>query len=242
MLAPSVDTPSYVGHALDWKVEASSAARFVEAAADHADFVQLVGASLGGDLVPFVVQQLSDEIKARLQVVIVDAPAGADTLMALPSWSAGFMASSFGRLATPIGLIRIPPKEDEITVPSQVVQQRMSGEHFDDDVAWKRYIIERAKKELKGHSARLWRSQIAWMIRIVRDGSLAEACKSLEGLDVTYLVCTGKGNGVVRQPEALAWWGAHVDGLKVEEVNATHCGFLQNQPEFAEAFRKILER
>ncbi len=233
ILARSVYSPTYAGNKFRANAEVKAAVESVGMAVEHADRVQLVGASFGGDLVPFVVQSLPDEVKSRLKVIVVDAPAGASTLKALPSWSAGFMVSPFGRLATPIGLIRIPPKPDEITAPR-------SGRQLDGET-WKRYVIQRARRELKGHSARQWRSQVALMIKMERDGSLAKACESLHGLDVTYMACVGKGNGVVAQPAAVQWWVTHVPGLKVMEVDATHCGFLQNLPEFAAAFRDILK-
>lgn len=187
------------------------------------DRVGLVGASLGGVLAPFVVSQLASSVRERLKIVIVDAPAGIKTMVdPMARWA------SLARLVSPVTRhIKVPvtgemlPRDDQITTS------------FD---RWRLYEI--AKRDLSGHKVSTLVGQTAWMDRVERDGSLAEACKALVGLDVVYMVCA-EWNATIRQPRAVEWWQAQVPTLRVVEVKATHCGFLQNQPEFVDTFRDI---
>lgn len=218
--------PTYFGNTFHVDAEVAMAVAQVEAAARGATSVELIGASLGGNVAPFVVEQLSDEARDKLKIVIVDAPAGAKTLFDPMAKFARF-GSGFSfvtrHMKVPVSDDMLP-KLDEISLG------------LDPDK-----VREQARLDLADHKLSMLISQTAWMTKIVRNGSLAEACKSFTGLDVTYLACVHPGNGVVRQPIAQEWWQSHVVDLRVKEVHATHCGFLQNQLEFVEAFRGILE-
>lgn len=188
------------------------------------DQVGLVGASLGGALTPFVVSRLAGSVRERLKVVIVDAPAGLETMVdPMAHWA------SLARLASPITRhIDVPVTDDMLPRAAQITSRL---DH------WRLY--ETAKRDLSGHKVSTLVGQTAWMAKVVRDGSLAEACKALRGLDVVYVVCAPEWNATIRQPQAVEWWRTRIPTLRVVEVKATHCGFLQNEPEFEDVFREI---
>lgn len=186
--------------------------------------VALVGASFGGMLIPFVVSRLAGSVRDRLKIVIVDAPTGLDTIIdPMARWA---------RLATLASLVTrhidVPVSEDMLPKLDEI-----------SDGLDERRIRAIARRNVTGHKLSALIGPTAWMARVGCDGSLAEACKSLRGLDVTYVACIHPGNGVVRQPRAVAWWRQHVPTLRVVRVEATHCGFLQNEPEFVEVFRDV---
>lgn len=221
--------------------------------------VHLVGASMGGIHVPFVINALPDywlNIGGIGKIILVDAPTGAETMTEikkrepfsnllaslLASRAAGSVLST--RLGDKIvGTFAEPPKLDEITVPDEATRERLAWDYwagtFITDERWKQYVMVRGEESLQKFTGEQWWRWMSWMIKVGRDGSLARACESLWGLDVTYMSCTHPGNGVVMQPEAATWYRAHIPGIKVMDVVGTHCGFLQNQPEFADAFRAI---
>lgn len=203
----------------------------------------LVGASLGGMLAPFVVREMrrrldSSElgVLSNLRIVIIDAPSGATSMKAVSPLASRVIASPFGHLLRPLAHIKVLPKEEYIQVPDvstmfEIADRAMS------DAEWHAYVKQRAKQELSGHSSKLWLEQLRWMIRVGADGSLAEACKALDGVNTAHLQCTGPANDVLTV-DASTWWYDSVPGLKTFWVEAAHCGFLQQAP----AFRKILAK
>ena len=198
-----------------------------------------IGASLGGDEVPFVVRRFRrsrpDVDPKNIHAVMVDAPAG---LESLKDPMAKFMQyRAIAQIAgTVTSLVNVPvgdnvlPKPDDITVPS---------EFSSDPDAYKSSIIDAARGYMSGYKLGLLARQSNRMIRIVKDGSLEEACKSLIGTDVYYVICE-RGNDVVEQPMAYRWVKDRVLNLIDVPVSGTHCGFLQNAPEFNDAFRWIV--
>lgn len=213
--------------------------------------IDLVGESMGGMKIPFLVDSLSPADRARLgKIIIVDAPTGAETMKALPNWFAPALASGLvawgmaGRIGDAlVAKMTDPPKLDEITTPdrqtAEMIMQRYGSIHTYDE--WSEFVAEESIRGLSGFSGRMWQSWLAWMIQVGRDHSLEKACMSLAGLDVTYVACVHPGNSVVAQPSAANWWRTRVPGIKEHAVSATHSGFLQNQPELAAAIRKILD-
>ena len=216
--------------------------------------VVLVGSSMGGMQIPFIIEDYRNKYTSaakdleQLKIIIVDAPTGAETMKALPNFAAGLLASGAGRMVLGSSLgdklvakMSEPPKDDEITIPSDDVMRRLTGGKLFSDADYKAWVKATAIEGLKGYSGLLWWSQMRWMINAGKSHQLDEAIASLHELDVTYLACTHPGNGVVAQPSAMDWWAARLPTMKRAEVYGTHCGYLQNQPEFAAAFRAILE-
>lgn len=197
--------------------------------------IRIVGASLGGMEVPFVIErylQLNPDVDTRaFHAVFVDAPSGLESLI---NPQAKFMKSSFVAAITAHlpAFIKVPvsdnalPKWDDITAPCE-----------EDVEAYKIGVINDARRCMKGYRFSLLLDQTHQMIEMVEDGSLERACKSLEGVRSTYVRCT-RSNDVVK-PLAVRRWHEYVPHLEVVEVAGTHCGFLQNQPEFSEVFTKI---
>jgi len=212
--------------------------------------VLLVGASLGGMLVPFVVREIrellipDEDVLSGLRCVIIDAPSGAKTMKAVGPFASRVITSPFGHLLRPLAHVKVLPKDDYIEVPDTETTREIAGEAM-SGVAWRAYIKGRAKQELGGHSSKLWLEQLRWMIRVGDDGELTKvcdlekACASLAGIDVAYLQCCGAGNDVVT-PDASGWWHDVVPGIKMFWVEAAHCGFVQQAPTFRGALTKIL--
>lgn len=200
----------------------------------------LVGASMGGMQIPFIVEGLSPSQRRMLgKIVLVDAPTGAATMKEMPTQLAGLVESPLGApiMALINQFMLKPPKDREIDLPSDWQERQLHDPTFTEQ-SWREQVKLRAMANMRGFSGRIYHNWTSWMIRVGRDGSLARAAHSLRGLDVTYLACTSLGNGTVRQPDAYDWWEEHTDA-KVVEVDAVHCGFLQQQAKFEEAFRRI---
>ncbi len=200
--------------------------------------IRFVGASMGGMEVPFIIERFRaqnlDVDPARLHAVLVDAPCGLDSLL-------NPMAKFLPYIGLPLAhllpsFVQVPvgddalPKPDGITVPLDSV----------DPEAYKREIIEKAKVYMSGYSLSQLIDQTRWMIKVGGDGSLARACKALDGSRTTYVRCT-RSNDVVK-PFAADHWRMWVSDLELVDVPATHCGFLQNQPEFRHVLNRIFAR
>lgn len=184
----------------------------------------LVGTSLGGMLIPFVMAQSNLIVRQRLRIVIVDAPGGAETIInPMARWA------SLARLASPITRYIDVPVTDEMLPRTDQTTTSLEP----------RLLQQIARRNLEGHKLSMLVGQTAWMRRVGRDGSLAQACRSLLDHDVTYVVCAPEWNSAVHQPSALTWWQNHVPSMKVVWLKATHGGFLQNTPEFADLFRIV---
>lgn len=206
--------------------------------------VNVVGASLGGVIAPFAIEKLRQlnpgADMSKWHVVMVDTPCGADTLVdknakfLTPSLVSGAVTSLLPAFVkAPIEL----PKWDEITVPP--IEERHYGhrEHTDDQ--YKQWVIEQSSRMLGIYPLALKLNQVHWMNKVARDGSFERACRNgLAGVRTTYFRCT-MGSGTVKPTaaEKLQQWIPHMD---IVDINATQCGFLQNQPEFDQAFRREL--
>lgn len=207
--------------------------------------VVVLGSSFGGDISAFVHQRLQAnhaDIDDWLRLIIVDAPAGIRTFVAVPGWLSPYLVTSwFGTMifsvigwvtllinrSTSMGL----PKDEYITRPAPDVMQHMAGRSDFSEEKWRDWVKQTAKKYLSGHSVKLWRRQIQWMTTVFEDGPLEEAARSLTGHNVWYIQCTD-GNAVVAQPEAQEWWTQFIPSERVKTVFAPHCGYLQMQHEF----------
>lgn len=211
--------------------------------------VILIGSSLGGCLAAFIVERLRSQTNGLdwLRVIIVDAPSGAKTFKGfekLPSW---LITSWFGAVflrvfgALMMWISRIGPglpKDAYITKPPRDVVAWLTGDADMSLIDWQKWVKQTAKECLRGHSASVWARQIRWMTSIGDDGSLGAAAVSLIGVHTVYIACTD-GNDVVTQPDAASWWQCHT-GARVLQVRAPHCGYLQMQHEFWQAFHGML--
>jgi len=205
----------------------------------------LVGASVGGMMIPFIVgklRRLMPDIRLdMLRCVIIDAPFGVETMIAARrSRLAGYLIRSpFGHVLRPLASIKVGPRDKYIETPDADMMRQIAGETR-TDAGWHAYVKERAIDELTGHSSRQWLEQIRWMTRVGHDGSLHRACQGMMGVDTAYLACTGPANDVVTQPLASEWWAASLPDLRMYGVNAAHCGFVQQAPTFRGALAEIL--
>lgn len=211
--------------------------------------VTLIGSSMGGMQVPFVVEHCrkkhpSDDLSWLRKEVIVDPPTGADTMIAVkPKFVAPVVASSLWRLtiAHLIARIKVGPKDYAITIPSQEVMRELAGSAM-SDAEWKEWITATQLASLEGYSSDLQWSWTNWMITVGRDGSYAKALQSLRGLNATYIAAVSPWNDVVAQPQAVEWHLKQCPTLKRIDIAAAHCGggYWQNQPEYATAFASAL--
>lgn len=213
--------------------------------------VTLLGSSLGGMQMAFVVQALRKKLPQNnfewLKVILVDSPNGSRTCKGLewvPSggllaWLAMSILRVFGFFIMWIGRMGPGlPKDDEISQPSPAVMAKLGGRSDMTTEEWKQHVKATAKQGLKGHKVSVWAHQVRWMAKVGADGSLQEAAQALRGIDVTYLMCTD-GNGTVVQPDAANWWSEY-SGAEVIEVASPHCGYLQKQVEFDRVFVDLL--
>lgn len=207
--------------------------------------VTLIGASLGGMMIPFIVEELRRLMPGAplsgLRCVIIDAPFGVESMIAAgcSPFVGCVIRSPFGQLMRPLASIKIGPKDQYIEIPDNNTMREIAGETR-TDAGWRAYVKRRAIEELSGHSSKQWLEELRWMTQVGLDGSLCRACKALSGVDATYLACLSAGNDVVQQPVAAMQWQRNTSGLRVVEVNAVHCGFLQQAPTFRGVLVKIL--
>ncbi len=207
--------------------------------------VILAGSSLGGMLIPFVVDLWRQRDLGlhldRLKVVIEDAPSGVESMMAAfcSPMLGKLITSPFGNVLRPLSQIKIGPKDEYIEIPSPDIQYQLAGRAMSAD-DWRAWVKAESIKGLTGFTGDAWLSQLRWMITVGRDGSLAEAIQALNGIDVTYIACLGAGNDVVKQPYALDWWVRHVPGLQILRIEATHCGHLQQVLTFGQVFAQAM--
>lgn len=197
--------------------------------------LRIIGASMGGMEVPFVVGKVlkaRPELASRLEVVLIDAPSGLKSLanpMAKVMKSglvAGVVTNILPKFVTVPGG---PPDRSSITVPADAAQLA--------DV-YKDQVIETAKEYMSGFPMSLFLDQTRWMIAIRESGILPKAAEVLRRVKVTYVKCTLQDD-VVNNDIAAADWLKWCPNIDVVEVQGIHCGFLYNQPEFTELFGKM---
>ena len=198
---------------------------------ENEDPVRFVGASMGGMLTPFIIQELRNRYEGvrpeTLQALIVDAPSGLESM-------ANRNAYLLGNRAIASALESIPPwvtapvwlpANNEITVPSTLLS---SPDNY------KNQVRRSTAQRLSGFALSLWADKINWMASVGRNGTLKDACRSHDQVDTTYVVCTRR-NKQVKQPRAVEDWDRWVDSRRAY-VNAGHCAFHQNNEEFVEFF------
>lgn len=190
----------------------------------------IVGASMGGQIVPFVVEYLRGMLRgnldgSRVRVVLVDPACGLASIadpMAHRYLSHPALAAPLSGIVGLLG-VNVPvsdnmlPQADEISAPD------------------KEQVRELAKEHLSGHKLSLLMRQTRWMIESERNGSLDRAVQSLAGLEVSYIK-SSVGDSPIVQPHSVDWWSERVPQMNVIDVDGTHCGFLQNPDEFNDAF------
>lgn len=205
----------------------------------------LVGSSVGGMLIPFIVGKLHrlmpDLPLDLLRCVVIDAPFGVETMIATRrSPLAGFLIRSpFGHVLRPLAFIKVGPQDKYIDLPDPGMRYEIAGKAVSEG-DWPEYVKRRFNKELTGHGSMRWLEQLRWMTRVGHDGSLHRACLAMTGVKTSYLACMGPANDVVTQPLASEWWAASLPDLELHRVNAAHCGFVQQAPTFRGALAEIL--
>ncbi len=225
---------------IDWAIDAIMTA--------HAtgNKVVLIGSSLGGVQVPFVLQELLNQRSYDdfrwLKVIMVDPPWGVQTMIgAMCSKFVGkFLMSPLGVLVMPLSMIKVPPKDEFIECPSDDVMFELAG--FDmDEPTWRSRVKQLAIRGLTGYSGQLWLSQIRLMIEVEQNGALAKACEVLRFFSVTLVRCDGPGNEVVRQPLAADLHKEAAPSIEIVGVAGVHCGYLQQPDLFRGVIHSVLE-
>jgi hypothetical protein len=217
----------------------------IDMAAKNSQSITLIGSSLGGMQLPFIVGAyrvygLRKDIP--MKSIIIDAPTGAETMVQVPLGRFGetVVMSPFGQLLKPLAYIKIGPKDSLIHVPeTEELMIEVAGKAMTSE-QWRSWVKDRAVKGLSGHSARLWLSQLRWMISVGRNGLLEERCRALQDDDITYIACLGSGNDVVCQPAAASWWEEVLNAEVVKVEDGVHCGYLQQACHFREVLSKVM--
>lgn len=201
--------------------------------------INLVGASMGGQIAPFVVKRFRETYPNydmdQFRVVLVDAPWGLPTLTdgMARLLSSRVVAKSIVGLTGAFGMML--PVGDDMLPQWDEITTGVSVPGLDDNSWAKERVVETARQDLTGHPFSLFIDSTHWIIKSAADGSLDEAVEWLSGVRTTYLRCT-MGKSPIKQPLAVESWNAMLRNLETLDVAATHCGFLQNQPEFEAAF------
>jgi pimeloyl-ACP methyl ester carboxylesterase len=197
--------------------------------------VTLIGASLGGMMVTWVVALLRHERVdlSRLRIIIVDAPAGVATMKEVPSGAGWFVSGvTKGKLSPSLNakfgknlLAKMvkPPRLENIDVPD--------GE---DPAAYKQRIIDESMAGMAGHKLTMYWSQLGWM---TGHGGNNLPLAALDHVEAIYVACVGP-NETIKQPATADVWWPHVD--EVYNVPTAHCAFREQQPVFVKAFEELL--
>lgn len=209
----SVDVRSYSGHGFDLVRIAKTVARDVNMYHRYNIDVVIVGASIGG-LVGFeALKDINNPDKVKL--VMIDSPHGVSTMTAFPDRLAILTRIFKGApLPNVIGnrlleKMKVGPKREFIDFPVDVDEDR----HFET-------ITVKALAGLSGHQFSMWWSQLVTMVHhrptVVDDEA-----------EISYVACLGEANDVVTQSLARERWQETIPQLRVVEIEAAHCGFLQ---------------
>ncbi|MGB4762560.1 MAG: alpha/beta hydrolase family protein [Candidatus Saccharimonas sp.] len=208
--------------------------------------VTLVGSSMGGMQVPFVVAWLLSRFGQRqldrLHVIVVDPPSGVDSMIgAKNSKRVGAMLTSpLGHVVRPLSWVKIGPRDEFIEIPSTEVMTSLAGESMQPQ-EWREWVKVTSVDTLRGSSSSTWLADLRWMVTVGRDGSLLRTCGLLERVaSATYIACMGPGNDVVLQPHAAEVWQDTVPSLVVRELPTVHPGYLQQVMTFRSAFQHVL--
>lgn len=202
--------------------------------------VTLVGASLGGRLIPDVLERMLDtrlhvSHMTQLRCVLVDAPYDGESLAAIPE-----IALPLARLAlkfTPSTqandgygkwlmnrLFNDLPKDDAIVVPNDEI----------DAAAYRHRIKQTAARNLAGHDFAQLYTQLRYMATTSKMAHLLDRVERSH-----YVECTRR-NVTIRQPQAVTAYREAAAKLHVQTVETAHCAFLEAQPVWNQAFATIL--
>ncbi len=187
--------------------------------------IRVFGTSMGGVMTPFLMRELRKEHDpALLEAIIVDAPSGLQSLVSNKAFLLGDrrVVGAFSILPSWISAPVIIPPRKHVSIPPDMPTSR-------DNYLWQ---FERlAFQRLSGFPISLWAQEIYWMIKVARNGTLARACESHDGIWTTYIRCLLHNISV--KPCAARDWQSWID-LTLLDVSATHSGFHQNSWEFTQ--------
>lgn len=234
-ILPVLDTFLEEGNALtvnytgdDWSTQAVAYA--VEGAiTDDKDIkrITLVGISIGAYVAPHVIHLLSDELRQKTDLLVIDAPFGGDTLMvptpvrwllergAMSVWPVGSLVYRFGKIL---------PKDENIEMPGMLTAK--------EEEEYKQRIIETARKNLSGHSWRQYAAQVQYMaveeppIELLR----------IYNTRVVYIMCSPEKNATIRQPLAAIRWEQALSNFKRYDMPTAHAAFLEDAPAWSIEF------
>lgn len=215
-----------------------------EFAPKRGERLTVVAISCGANFAPFFLQKMRPEQRRRTKVVLIDPPAGADTLKGLPGpavpllrlWSPpeSFDGSWFGRkFMDGVESDRVDPAY--IDMPSPELRERIAGRPVSEE-EWPDYVDEMSIQGISGHSG----YQMLWMTKFMekapRTGVMWDAAQSMVNMDVTLVACMSPGNVVIKQPLAANRWKRMLPSIKVVEADLVHPGALQ----YAAGFNAVL--
>lgn len=230
---PTISGMDYRGEHFDPRTSVNQIVQMIERNLTIGHPMVPFASSLGGMLTALALTKLREgysvtALNQLVHTIIIDAPSGSRDLKQVPERFYG-VATRFTKRFNPkrenaagrtlAKMMRVGPKDHEIelTEGGPTAQQ----------------IKDRAIEGLTGHSSLIWYQQVQWMLRTELD------LNKLDGLDITYIACVGKGNETVRQPQALEAWQPHVK--KVIEVDTPHCAYLQAQPTYITTLTPLLD-
>lgn len=192
----AVEAMDYTGSYFNAKAAIHAATKRLAELLENGEYVTVVGASLGANLVPFVLQGLCRSMRVEavtrknIKIFLIDPPLGAKTLKDIPSALAGLAALLIPLLAL---LVRLP-----------FVGRWVNGRFRDP--------------ALNGQEPTMFLTQSSWM---VGSGNNRGTFKTLRQFNVTYVACDG--TNVVRQPNSMLRW---LPGVRhAQQVPLMHCEF-----------------
>jgi len=222
----SIDVRSYVGHGFEISHVARSVARDVKMYQRCGLEVIIIGASIGG-LVGLEAVRLLQSLEG-VKLIMIDSPHGVSSMRAFPDRLA-ILTRIFKGAPLPnfignrvLEKMKVGPKRDFVDFPEGVDKDQ----HFE-------IVKEKALASLSGHEFSMWWTQLVAMVNY-------RPTAAILGLDVTYVACLGEANDVVVQPLAKKKWQKVDPNLKVVEVEAAHCGFLQQPTRWHRLFADAL--
>lgn len=230
----TVDGIDYVGPYFEHNKIIEGVAKDVSEKVKSGQRVLLVGSSMGAVMIVFVLQALQRlRVDSRMvSAVLIDPPSGAESLKAVPNGAAGIVAH-LGRL--PQWLVNHGPLNAAFQkmfcsgisadAPIEVPWDCQRGAN-----AYRQGVRLRCFVGQQGFDPTLFFGQLAWMVRVGRNGSLAEACDAIDGkFSITHIACTGD-NEVVENPLAQCFYLEYLASARFIKNPTNHTDYEQSAP------------
>lgn len=227
---------SYSGHHWDMGAVAREVANRIEERVECSEVktVTIVGLSLGAYVALHVLQSMWVDLRRNVNLIVVDAPFGIDTLYRLKDAPFAKYVIRHAGYSWPIGplickMSQVRPKVQNIALPL---------DNSEGQEQYIRNIRRQADSNLKDHSWRLYMSQLAYMMENNPPVELLEKY----GTVTVYISCESRKNDTIVQPTAYQRWKERYPNLHSYNVGTAHAAFLEDPEPWRYTFEMVISK